>query len=454
MTGDALRFDKTIVAVATPPGRGAIAVVRLSGPDAMQIAARLVRPWPLRPRVAAHCGIFDGDEPLDDAVVTAFPAPNSYTGEDVVELSIHGGYAVPASVVSALIRSGATPALAGEFTRRAMMNGKIDLIQAEGIGELINARSSAMRRAALHQLHGGLSRMLAKLRDDILRLEALIAYDIDFPDEDDGPVAEFDVTRGIQQIEEALVGLLSTASFGRVIRDGAMVVIAGPPNAGKSSLFNAMLGTARAIVTEIPGTTRDALEAVIDTGAWPLRLVDTAGIRPTADAVEKLGIEASESFLARADVALVCAETRESLGQVSAAVSRLTDAPVLEIWTKADLRDPDREAPGGAGPISVSADERSGLETLFDRISEVLARNYGTHAAEESVLTTARQHAAISLALDELACFREARGAGEIPTTVAAVHLRAATGALEDLIGAVNVEDVLTKLFGTFCIGK
>lgn len=454
MPADALRLDKTIVAIATPAGRGAIAVIRLSGPDALQIASKLVRPWPLQPRVATHCSLFDGDEALDDAVVTAFTSPNSFTGEDVVELSTHGGYAVPSSVVSALVRLGATPALAGEFTRRALMNGKVDLIQAEGIAELINASSSAMQRAALHQLHGGFTRMLGTLRDDILQLEALIAYDIDFPSEDDGPVPESDVTAGIQQLEQSLAGLLSTASFGRVIRYGATVVIAGPPNAGKSSLFNAMLGTARAIVTEIPGTTRDALEAVIDTGVWPLRLVDTAGLRPTVDAIEKLGIEASESFLARADIALACADTRETLNEVSAVLSRLTDAPVVQVWTKADLRAPESEMSTAGSPISVSADERTGLADLFDRISAVLAESYGKHALDGSVVTTARQQAAISLALAELGRFREARINGEIPTTVAAVHLRAATGALEDLIGAVDVEDVLTRLFSTFCIGK
>lgn len=454
MSADGLRAERTICALASAPGRGAIAVVRLSGPDAFQIASRHVRPWPLAARVATHCELFDGEEALDDAVVTAFRAPHSFTGEDVVELSTHGGYAVPASVVAALIRSGATPALPGEFTRRAMMNGKVDLLQAEGIGELVNATSAAMQRVALHQLHGGFSRMLERLRDDILRLEALIAYDIDFPSEDDGPIPESEVTDSVRQIESELAGLLSTSSFGRVIRDGALVVIAGPPNAGKSSLFNAMLGTARAIVTEIPGTTRDALEAVIDTGTWPLRLVDTAGLRPTSDAIEKLGIEVSEGYLAQADVVLACAESPEGLKEVGEALSRMTEAPVIAVWTKADLHEPGTEATGTTNPISVSADERTGLSALFDRISETLTRSYGIHSREESVVTTARQHAAISLALEEVARFGKARTDGEIPITVAAVNLRAATTALEDLIGAVDVEDVLTKLFSTFCIGK
>ena len=455
MAGDAMRGDETIVAVATAPGRGALALIRLSGPKAFEIAAKHVTPWPANGRIATHCEIFDGSEALDDAVVTVFPAPHSFTGEDVVEISTHGGQTVPASVAAALIKSGAAPALAGEFTRRALLNGKLDLIQAEGIGELVNARSSAMQRAALMQMHGGLTRKLAALREDILRLEALIAYDIDFPSEDDGPIDPVVVTEAAVKIEQALAELLATASFGQVIRDGASVVIAGPPNAGKSSLFNAMLGVARAIVTETPGTTRDAVEAVIDTGEWPLRLVDTAGLRDTEDKIEKLGIEVSEKYLAGADVALACADTLEAIKETAVILSGLTDAPVIPVWTKSDLRQP-RPGPDqeNENVVSVSAEERIGLSELFGRISATLAESYGTRSPEAPVLTTARQRAAISLALNELRHFQDARSIGDTPMGVAAVHLKAATGSLEDLIGAVDVEDVLTKLFSTFCIGK
>ena len=452
MSSDALRLNETIVALATSPGRGALAVIRLSGPNAFSIASRHVRQWPTTPRVATYSGLIDGPEELDDAVVTTFPGPHSFTGEDVVEFSTHGGFAVPASVLAALIRSGATPALPGEFTRRALMNGKLDLLQAEGIGELVSAGSSAMRRAALQHIHGGLSRKLESLRADILRLEALIAYDIDFPGEDDGPLAEGEIAGGVKEVEQSLEALLSTASFGRVIRDGALIVIAGPPNAGKSSLFNAMLGTARAIVTEIPGTTRDALEAVIDTGEWPLRLVDTAGLRDTHDKIERLGIEVSENYLAAADVALACADSVSALEAASTALSTLTDAPIIRVWTKADVRSAEERVPSDS--VSVSAEELTGLDELFRRISAALRGAYGRHSGDEPVVTTVRQQESISRALDEIRRFDTARTADLIPTSVAAVHLRAATGALEELIGAVDVEDVLTKLFSTFCIGK
>lgn len=445
-----LRLEETIVALATAPGRGAVALIRMSGPTALGIAARHIEPWPLTARAAAHCRVFDAQQLLDDALVTVFPAPNSFTGEDVVEISTHGGYAVPGSVVAALVRSGAVPALPGEFTRRAVLNGKIDLIQAEGIGELVNARSGAMQRAALSQLRGGLTAKLNALRSKIVELEALIAYDIDFPGEDDGPVPEAAVNEAAAAVENILADLLATASFGRVIRDGALVVIAGPPNAGKSSLFNAMLGSGRAIVTDIPGTTRDALEGVVDTGEWMLRLVDTAGLRETNDTLEKLGIEVSESYLRGADIALACADTATSLDDAAARLAALTGAPVLKVWTKADLRD--KSSP--AGVIAVSAQTKSGLADLFSQIGEALSRSYGLHTGDDPVVTTARQHSALKRASEEVASFRRARAEDTVPATVAAVHLREAATTLEELIGAIDVEDVLTKLFSTFCIGK
>ena len=450
-----MQSGDTIIALASPPGRGAIALVRVSGPRAFEIAAKHVRPWPEQPRFAARCRILDGTQELDDAIATLFPAPNSFTGEDTIELSTHGGDAVPTSVISALVRSGARPALPGEFTRRAILNGKLDLIQAEGIGELVNARSSAMQRAALTQIHGGLSRRLDDLRDKLLTLEALIAYDIDFPEEDDGPLGADDLNRAVAELGHLLGDLLSTASFGRVIRDGATVVIAGPPNAGKSSLFNAMLGVSRAIVTEIPGTTRDALEAVVDTPDWPLRLVDTAGLRQSSDTIEKLGIEISERYLAGADVVLACGESEASLEETCIALASLTEAPVIPVWTKADLRtNANNRAAADDDRIPVSAERRAGLERLFQRISATLAASYGAQPRDNPVLTTARQQAGIARALDELQRFKRVCDSGDAPMSVAAVHLREATGALGDLIGSVDVEDVLAKLFSTFCVGK
>jgi tRNA modification GTPase len=447
--------EDTIVAIATPTGRGAIAIVRMSGAAAFEIARHHVIPWPGKPRVATLCLITDRNGELDQGLATLFPSPDSFTGENVFEVSTHGGHAVPLSVTAAFIRSGARQAVPGEFTRRAILNGKLDLIQAEGIGELVDSRSSAMQRAALVQLHGGLTRKLTELRDSFISLEALIAYEIDFPEEDDGPIDERQIQSAAARVEKELEEILSTASFGELIREGAIVVIAGPPNSGKSSLFNALLGKARAIVTEVPGTTRDALEAVIEAEGWPLRLVDTAGLRDTDNRIERLGIEVSERYLSSADIVLACAESDEGLDHTLAVISALTPAPVLRVMTKADLHGCTAERGGlnGAG-LMVSAERRTGLEALLDRISEVLRSSYGKHPADAPVLTTARQSAALSKALEELRSFNAARTREGIPATIAAVHLRTAAGVLEELIGSVDVEDVLAKLFSTFCVGK
>jgi tRNA modification GTPase len=430
--------------------------VRISGPYAFEIARRHVDPWPADARIASLCGIHDNGHALDEALVTLFPSPGSFTGENVVELSTHGGHTVPLSVVAAFIRSGARQALPGEFTRRAVLNGKLDLIQAEAIGELVNARSSAMQRAALAQLHGGLTERLTRLRENLIALEALIAYEIDFPEEDDGPISEEQISAAAEGIRVALAELASTTSFGELIREGAVVVIAGPPNSGKSSLFNALIGRARAIVTEIPGTTRDALEAVIEYRDWPLRLVDTAGLRDTSDRIERLGIEVSERYLSSADVVLACAETDQSLSQTKAGISELTTAPVLLVRTKADLHTAPvtSSSEQTEGAVSVSAEKRSGLEDLLARIAGILRESYGDHSADAPILTTSRQSAAVATALEELGSFVSARKEQKVPATIAAVHIRAAAGALEELIGSVDVEDVLAKLFSTFCIGK
>ena len=450
----AMQLEDTIVAVASAPGRGAVALVRLSGPDAFSIAAKHLRLLPPEPRVTHLCDVFDGKQKLDQALVTLFPSLNSFTGEDTVEFSTHGGYLVPSTVVAALISSGARQATPGEFTRRAVLNGKLDILQAEAIGDLIDASSHVMQRTALGQLDGGLSRRLLSLRNDLIGLEALIAYDVDFPEEDDGPVPRRRIDQSAEGIISSLEALLSTGSAGEVIRDGAIVVIAGPPNAGKSSLFNALLGRSRAIVTEIPGTTRDALEAVIDSGKWPLRLVDTAGLRETGDKIERLGIEVSERYLASAHVVLACAEDSRSLEATIGLVSRNSTAPILAVRTKSDLVSKRDEAISSRIVISVSAETGNGLQELLGAIGDTLDTQHGEIVPDLPVLTRARHRKAISTARAELGQFTAAWREEKLPATIAAVHLRTAVYALEELIGAVEVEDVLDRVFSSFCVGK
>lgn len=454
MSSGVLQLQDTIVAIASAPGRGAIALVRLSGPDAFAIAANHLRPLPSEPRVAHLCDVLSGSEKLDEALVTFFPAPNSFTGDDTVEFSTHGGYLVPSSIVGALTASGARQALPGEFTRRAVLNGKLDVLQAEAIGDLIDAGSHAMQRTAINQLDGALSRRLLELRNELLELEALIAYDVDFPEEDDGPVSRDRIDGSAGSVLQSLDMLLATVPVGELVREGAIVVIAGPPNAGKSSLFNALLGRSRAIVTEIPGTTRDALEAVVDTGKWPLRLVDTAGLRDTSDRIEKLGIEVSERYLADAQVVLACAEEAAMLGQTVNLVNRRTKAAIIPVRTKVDLVSNGEQSQLLKKAIAVSAETGSGLQELVAAIDAVVDENQSAIQPDLPILTRARHRKALEVARAEVEEFRQAWRSANLPVTVAAVHLRTAVSELEELIGAFEVEDVLDRLFSSFCVGK
>jgi tRNA modification GTPase len=389
---------------------------------------------------------------LDDVIVTRFVAPASFTGEDLIEITTHGGYRAPASVLAAAIRAGARQAEPGEFTRRAVLNGKLDLLQAEAIGDLVDARSGAAQRLALHQLDGGLTARVLALRERILQVEALLAYDIDFPEEDDGPIPRQRIRLAAGTALDDIRKLLATAELGSMIHDGALVVLAGTPNVGKSSLFNALLGEARAIVTEIPGTTRDAIEAVLDRPCWPLRLVDTAGLRDTTDALEQLGIETSARYLARARLVLACGESVSRVHEVMRQIHTHTRAPVLGVLTKADLV---TERPQIGDILAVSARTGEGLAALLDAIDARLALEHGTPLVEETPgLTRARHRAAAETAVRELEMFDEALAADVLPMNIAAIHVRHAADALGELIGAVHTDDVLDVVFRQFCVGK
>jgi len=359
---------------------------------------------------------------------------------------------VPAAAVAALVAAGARPATPGEFTRRAVLNGKMDLLQAEATADLIDAGSPAQRRRALQQLERGLSDRLAALRNEILELEALLAYDIDFPEEDEGPVSPERVRRAWDVVRGRVSDLLRTAPEGERLREGALLVIAGRPNAGKSSLFNALLGTERAIVTEIPGTTRDAIEAHAVIEGFPFRLVDTAGLRNTDERIERLGIEVSRKYLAAADLVLFCEPGDEGrgTGTTGDAFTEACTAPVVRVRTKADLL----PLPRPSSPIPVvSIVTGEGLSALRQRLAEVAFGRLLALGDVEPVVTRARHRTALERALRELDEFWTARTSG-IDAVAAATHLRAAVLALDDLIGAVTPEDVLDRVFAAFCVGK
>ena len=450
-------LSDVIAALATPPGRSAVALIRVSGAGAHEVAARVIPGFQLEPWRSARLARAvhpARQEMLDEVLYVTFPAPASYTGEDMVEVSTHGGLLVPAEVLGALMAAGARQAGAGEFTRRALAHGKLDLLQAEAVADLIDATVAEQRRAALNQLDRGLSARLGELRRDVLELEALVCYEIDFPEEDVGSVPPERVVSAVRRLEERLSSLLVTSAEGERLREGAIAVIAGRPNVGKSSLFNALLGSERAIVTEMPGTTRDAVDAPVSCGGFPFRLVDTAGLHDTGDLVERLGVEVSRRYLAAADVVLFCVEAGRALTGTEEEFLGEQPAPVLLVRTKGDLAGEGGQRQREAHEeVVVSAHTGHGLAELRSRLAAVAFTRLAAGGDVEPFVTRERHRLALERALGEVRAFEAARRSG-VETALAATHLRAAVTALEDMVGVVTPEDVLERVFSEFCIGK
>lgn len=433
-----------IAALATPPGRSAIAVVRLSGDGVFGIAARVIPSFRPEPRLAQLATFVAGDgTPIDRGLYIVFPAPQSYTGDDTVEFSCHGGLLAPLRLLEALHAAGARAAAPGEFTRRAVLNGRLDLLQAEAIGDLIDATAPAQARRALSQLDGNLSGRIAELRSALVELQALLGYEIDFPGEDDGPVAPERIAAARNDVAARIDRLLATAPAGERLREGALVVLAGRPNAGKSSLFNALLGSDRALVTEIAGTTRDAIEAHTSFLGWPVRLVDTAGLRDTDDRIERMGVETSRRWLDSADLVLLCVDADEP-----AARPALPSERTLTLRTKADLGPRARTA-----ALAVSAVTGEGLDDLRRGVAERLFGARVALADLEPALSRDRHREALARARSELEDARPHFGP-EGDAVLAAHHVRLATLALDELVGVVDIEDVLDRVFASFCVGK
>jgi tRNA modification GTPase len=454
-------FEDTIAAVATPPGRGAIAVLRISGARSLPILLRIcsslgLEAPPARRQLLLPIRHPESGDLLDRGLVTWFPAPASYTGEDVVEIATHGGVLGPQLVLDAILAAGARPAEPGEFTRRAVYHGKMDVLQAEAIADLIDGASPALHRAAVHQMERGLSRRVEQLRRDLLAVEGLVAYGIDFPDEDEPPVPPERIRAAAAGVLEGIDRLLGSADQGEMLRDGALVVLAGRPNSGKSSLFNALLGTERAIVTEVPGTTRDAIEATVSLDGYPFRLVDTAGLRETDDPVEEKGIEVARGYLRAAQVVLFCTEAGSTLQDDERRFLHDIGGAHILLRTKSDrLPHPDSspDVTAGVSALPVSAHTGEGLADLSVLLLET---SFGQILGDpgEAPLVTRRRHArALRVGREHVSSFMAAHDAGE-PPEFAATHLSAAAAALEQLIGAITPDDVLGEIFQSFCVGK
>jgi tRNA modification GTPase len=444
----------TIVAIATPPGRGGIGVVRISGPDAPRIVMQLTgRAEPFEPRYATLARVTGAAGATDRVIVTTFVAPHSYTGDDVAEISGHGSPVLLQSIVAESQRAGARLATPGEFTLRAYLNGRIDLVQAEAVRDLVDAVTPLQARAAFDQLEGTLTADIRDIDAALFDLTARLEASLDFPGEGYHFVAEGRVTMEILDIDDRIARLLIDAERGRMIRDGLQVVLAGRPNSGKSSLFNRLAGAGRAIVTDVPGTTRDLITETIDVHGIAVTLVDTAGVRDsTTDAVEAEGMARAVAARSVAAVVLVVLDGSVALSEDDRALLRETaKVPSVVVANKADL-DQVWEDNDVAPPVfRVSALTGQGLEQL--RLAIVSAmRDPGTERDVPAV-TNLRHVELLKRAREALGRAASAAGTG-VPEEFVLADINEARGLLEEITGARTADDVLARIFSSFCIGK
>ncbi len=451
----------TIVAPATPPGEGGIGILRLSGPAAGSLLAAVFRGRVAVPAMTSH-HLYHGrlcrpdGSALDDVLAVLMRAPHSYTGEDVAEVHCHGGSRLLRSVLDLFLATGARLARPGEFTQRAFLNGRLDLAQAEAVAALIGARSEQAARAALAQLDGRLSARLRHFSAECRELLTLLEAHIDFPDDELGALDQDAVVRRAQTLRDEMAALLATFDAGRALREGVSVLILGRPNVGKSSLLNALLGEARAIVTEIPGTTRDTLEEQLVLGGIPLRLVDTAGVRDTSDPIEQEGVRRARSKAAAADLVLLVIDQSQPLraeDRLALALAPL-ERTVL-VRNKGDLPGAatDEALRGFTRQVTVSAKGGSGLEALQQQVIDFFTGDAGGALEEGVVLTERRHREALVLATTAVERFLAAPSAGE-PLECQAMELREALAALGQITGETTADDILNEIFGKFCIGK
>jgi tRNA modification GTPase len=466
MTGSETKTEtrtETIVAISTPPGRGGIGIVRLSGPQAASIAAQLIRlRQPLEHARARLADVLDEDAGIDagridEAVVTLFGAPRSYTAEDLVEIAAHGSPVVLEWLLRRALELGARLAEPGEFTQRAFLAGRIDLTQAEAVRDLIEAQTLTQARQAASQLGGALSRRVQPVKQALVELIALLEAGIDFAEDDVDVTAQAEIARRIDALAAPLTALEASFGRGRIVHDGLTLAIVGRPNAGKSSLFNRLVERDRAIVTATPGTTRDLVTERISLDGIPLELVDTAGLREdlreTLEEAEQLGIARSREALADAALVLVVLDATQPLNDEE---YRLLEAvqgrPALVAVNKSDLAQGDALAQhaGGIPVLSTSALTGEGIPALRERIVTLAT---GGASAEPGMLTSLRHHQAIATALRALGDAAQAN-ANAIPHEMILLDLYRVLWALDSLTGQTTSDDILNLIFSTFCIGK
>ncbi len=453
----------TVAAVSTPRGKGGIAVIRISGDDAVAVAARVFVPAgaPLTERrggEAVYGRITDGDGTVIDAgIATVFRAPRSFTGEDTVELSCHGGVYVTEAVLAAVLRAGAVMAGAGEFTRRAFLNGKLSLTEAEGVGALIDAQTKGQARLAAAESRGALRRRIAQVADRLRALLSAAYAAIDYPEEDLADVTPEEAAAEMRACEALLRALADTYGTGRAVTDGVRTVLCGRPNTGKSTLYNLLAGEDRAIVTDVPGTTRDVLEDTVSAGNVLLRLADTAGLRETEDTVEKIGVSRARERIGSAELVLAVFDASRPLTDDDLDLCRSlaeSGTPTVAILNKTDVAAYDMAPVRAVFPdaIALSAKTGAGREALISRI-EQLFTDGSLDLSNDGILTNARQHASVLRALDALTAARTLLEESAF-SDAAFSEAEVALAELERTDGRAVSDEIVHDIFSKFCVGK
>ncbi|MBS4024943.1 MAG: tRNA uridine-5-carboxymethylaminomethyl(34) synthesis GTPase MnmE [Clostridia bacterium] len=458
-------FD-TIGAIATPPGEGGIGIIRVSGPESWLIAGSFFKSASGKeihelPSHTVNYGHFLDQQGniMDECLVTVMRGPKTFTREDTVEINCHGGFLPLQQVMKVLLSGGVRLAEPGEFTKRAFLNGRIDLAQAESIIDIIRAKTEHGLLLAVNQLRGNLSVKLAEIRTNLLKMLAAFEANIDFPEDDVPPVDYQQVDREIDQAIGQLSILIESWNEGKIYIDGLKTVIAGRPNVGKSSLLNVLAKEERAIVTDIPGTTRDVIEEIINLKGVPLKIIDTAGIRETTDLVEKLGVEKSLSTLDKADLVLMVIDATSPLTEEDRMVlHKVAEKNTIVLLNKADLPVNEKtvgeakQLAGGKPVLKISAKEVVGIDHLAEAIKEQITAGK-VRAAGETPVTNARHHAALARAFGHLENIKDGLRVS-LPVDFLSIDLTAAYEALGEITGETVGEDILDRIFAEFCIGK
>jgi len=455
----------TIAAISTPLGEGGIGIVRISGPEAVKIAEKVVRsvsgiPVGKFPSHTLHlCKVQapGSGEIVDEVMVSVMRAPRSFTREDVVEINCHGGVVPLTATLNAVLSQGARLAEPGEFSKRAFINGRIDLAQAEAIIDIIRSRTNKSLSAAIDSLEGSLSVEMRRIREKLSGIMARIEVNIDFPDEDpDSELSIQELYQLLTEVETEIKKILSGAGQGKVLREGIKLVIAGRPNVGKSSLLNALLREKRAIVTNVPGTTRDVIEEMLNLGGIPVRIMDTAGIRATGDEVELIGVERAEKLLEEADLILAVMAAPDGILEEDLVILRKAEGKkCLVVVNKSDLVEVvdllEWEKATGRECVVLSAKTGKGLETLEDKVRAMIES--GLEVPEGPLVTRIRHEQALKKALENIQSAKESSSA-QIPEDIIAIDVREAWTNLGEITGETASEEIIDRIFADFCIGK